>query len=696
MKKFFTLDEFLENQRERFFLWTPVFFALGIALYFSLPLEPSPQISIIFGGSFLLIWALSFLRERLLFRFFCWALVLVGAGFFMAQFRTHWVDAPSLSKPMPPALVEGILEEVKETEYGKKIFIKVRSIEGLTKETQPKKIQLVMKLKSETPLMAGDFIQLKAKLLPITGPVIPGGLDFRRKAFFHQIGATGYVLAVEKVIPGQENTFQTYVSQVRHHLTHNISKVLKGQEAAIATCLIAGESPGLSQETRRVFADTGTSHILVIAGLHLGLIGGFFFLLSRLILGIFPPFLLRFSLRKCSGFLALVGSFIYLNISGAAIPTQRAFITFSIVMGAVMLDRNPLSMRLVSIAAMIILVLTPEALLTASFQLSFAAVVGLIASYEKSFFQFKRLQFSPILKKIATYCMGIFKSSLVSSLATLPFTVFHFHKFTLQSVTGNGLAIPLVGVWIMPMGLLSTLCSFSEKLQAFFLERMGEGIVVMERVIVWCSELPGSAIYVPQVSLLSLSLVSLGGLWLCLWRHGPRWLGIPVMGIGVALVFTLDVPRVFISGDAKTIGIAEGGYFYTSSNRRETFLSNVCSGFAGVKPEHIVKWRETPLVQCEDNSCLFKTKEFTVGYLKDLEHLEDFCESCNILISQDPLRGLRKSCKGPQIIIDRFDVWKHGAQIIFYKNGKLFLDRAARAVGQRPWTQRHNPSLLSY
>ncbi len=596
---------------------------------------------------------------------------------------------------MKPTLVTGVLEEVKETEYGKKLFLKIRSIEGLSKEHLPRKIQLVMKLKTDTPLMAGDFVELKAKLLPVTGPVIPGGLDFRRKAFFNQIGATGYVLHMKEVIPRQENTFQTYISRIRHHLTQNIHKVLKGQEAAIATCLIAGESPGISQETRRVFADTGTSHILVIAGLHLGLIGGFFFLLSRLILGMFPPFLLCFSLKKCSGFLALLGSFIYLHISGAAIPTQRAFITFSIVMGAVMLDRNPLSMRLVSIAAMIILILTPEALTTASFQLSFAAVVGLIASYERSFFQFKRFQFSPLLKKIVTYGVGIFKSSLVSSLATLPFTVFHFHKFTLQSVTGNGLAIPLVGAWIMPMGLLSTLCSFSETLQAFFLKRMGEGIVVMEKVIVWCSELPGSAIYMPQISLLSLSLVSLGGLWLCLWRHKLRWMGIPVMVAGVALVFTTEVPRVFVSGDARTVGIAEEEYFFISSNRTDTFLANVWSGFAGIKPEHIRPWRKASQVQCVDSSCLFKTKDLTVGHLKDLEHLDDFCESSNILISQQPLWELRRSCKGPQIIIDRFDVWKYGAQVVFYKNCKLFLDRAAHSAGERPWTERRLPRSSS-
>jgi competence protein ComEC len=687
MKKPFTFDVFMENQRDRFFLWTPVFFALGIALYFFLSREPPIKISLICGAGFSLIWILSFFTDRLFVRFFCWALVLMGAGFFMAQGRTYWVEAPSLSKPMKPTLVTGILEEVKETEHGKKIFIKVGSIEGLSKEHLPKKIQLVMKLKADTTLMAGDFVELKAKLLPITGPVIPGGLDFRRKAFFNQIGATGYVLHIKQIVPHQENTFQTYVSRIRHHLTQNIHKVLKGQEAAIATCLVAGESPGISQETRRVFADTGTSHILVIAGLHLGLIGGFFFLLSRLILGLFPPFLLRFSLRKCSGFLALVGSFIYLHISGAAIPTQRAFITFSIVMGAVIFDRNPLSMRLVSIAAMIILVLTPEALTTASFQLSFAAVVGLIASYERSFFQFKRFQFSPLLKKIMAYGVGIFKSSLVSSLATLPFTIFHFHKFTLQSVTGNGLAIPLVGAWIMPMGLLSTLCSFSETLQTFFLKRMGEGIVVMEKVIIWCSELPGSAIYVPQISLLSLSLVSWGGLWLCLWRYRLRWLGIPIMAVGVALVFTTEVPRVFVSGDVRTVGVAEGEYFFVSSNRTDTFLGSVWSGFAGIKPDHVRKWREAPQVQCLDHSCLFKTKELTVGYLKDLEHLDDFCESSNILISEAPLRGLRKSCKSPQIIIDRFDVWKHGAQVIFYKKGKLFLDRAAHGVGQRPWTQ---------
>src|ERR1700746_2409945 len=138
----------------------------------------------------------------------------------------------------------------------------------------------------------------------------------------------------------------------------------------------------MAEEVKQAFRDSGLSHLLAIAGLHLGLVGGFVFFTVRGGLALIPWVALRYPIKKITAIVTLIVLFCYLMISGAAIPTQRAFVMTGIVFAAILIDRLRLSMRICALAAMVILVLAPASLVGVSFQMSFGAVVALIAVYE--------------------------------------------------------------------------------------------------------------------------------------------------------------------------------------------------------------------------------------------------------------------------------------------------------------------------
>jgi competence protein ComEC len=139
---------------------------------------------------------------------------------------------------------------------------------------------------------------------------------------------------------------------------------------------------GRSVFGRKAMRDSGLAHILAISGMHMVIMAGTWFWLVRGAWRCFRRW--RFDTRSAwAAVAALFGAAFYLALSGGAVPTIRAWIMMSIMLLAILLDRPAISMRNVALAALIILAWTPEILFSPSFQMSFAAVVGLIAVYER-------------------------------------------------------------------------------------------------------------------------------------------------------------------------------------------------------------------------------------------------------------------------------------------------------------------------
>ena len=264
--------------------------------------------------------------------------------------------------------------------------MRVISLGALTPEATPYRVRVTL---AETAGHAatGDAVTLKATLRPPPEPVLPNGFDFGRAAWFDRLGGTGY--AGGKLAPLQDGGLAPLdlrlwaaIDRVRDAISNRIRVALPGERGEIAAALITGQRAGITDEVNQAMRNSGLFHILSISGLHMVIMAGTVFWLVRAFLALVPALALTFPIRKWAAAAAMAAALGYLALSGTAVPTVRSWAMMSIVLLAVLLDRPALTMRNVALTALLILVLEPEMVFDPSFQMSFAAVIGLVALFE--------------------------------------------------------------------------------------------------------------------------------------------------------------------------------------------------------------------------------------------------------------------------------------------------------------------------
>ncbi len=288
------------------------------------------------------------------------------------------------------------------------------------------------------------------------------------------------------------------------------------RSGGLATALLTGDRSAIPQTILDNMYASGLVRLLAISGLHVGLVAGIIFVVVRLLLVAIEPIALRHPIKKWAAATALIGFLCYLLLSGASVPTQRAFLMCSLVLLAVILDRTSLSMRLIALAAFVLLLLRPESLMGPSFQMSFAAAAALIAAYKVLRQPLTRLASGASLKlRPLLYILGAAITSIIASGATAPFAIYHFNRFAEYGLLANLAAVPVTGLWIMPWGLLALL------LMPFWLEQlvlvpMGLGLEAMDWISGSVAGLPGSVIHAGAMPPLVLAFIVFGGVWLCI------------------------------------------------------------------------------------------------------------------------------------------------------------------------------------
>ena len=283
---------------------------------------------------------------------------------------------------MPPTQFEATVLLVEDRLRGQRVLLGQPRIEGLEPGATPARLRVSTR-DAAPPLRPGDRIRLRALLMPPSPPVEPHGFDYARQAYFERLGAVGYALGAPLALGHAERRgWSLGLAALRQTIAHEIAAAVPGTAGAIGVALLVGLRAALPDEIWDDWAVAGIVHLLSISGLHLALVAGTLFFAVRIALALAPPLALRLPAKKLAALLALIGTFGYLLLSGMPIPTQRSFISTALILLAVMVDRNPFSMRLVAWAAMVVLLVQPESLVGASFQMSFGAVVALIAAYE--------------------------------------------------------------------------------------------------------------------------------------------------------------------------------------------------------------------------------------------------------------------------------------------------------------------------
>nr|WP_305889030.1 ComEC/Rec2 family competence protein [Parvularcula maris] len=508
-------------------------------------------------------------HERLSYMLRC--LALVAAGVLLLAVRLAVVAAPVIPSGLPPVTVTGTLGEVELRERDRRYTIDVAEIEGLSRKDTPARVRISWRGApgEEEP---GDTVRLRASLAPPPGPTHPGSYDFSRQMFFERIGGAGYSFTPPEVLGRGGGSWRTDAEALRERIAERVEGRIGGREGAVAAALVTGKRERIPEDVVDALRDAGLAHLLAISGLHMGLVCGFIFFSSRWLLSRSERLTLSLPIKKLAAGCALSAGLFYLVLSGGAWSAQRAFIMAGVACVAILLDRRAVSLRNAAAAALIILFLRPEAVFAPGFQMSFAAVVTLIAAFAAIEERWPRIGTGGPLTKASAFLGGLFLTSLLAGAATGPFAAYHFGRIAVFGLLGNMLAMPIVTLAVMP-ALVTSLFLMPLGLDGPVLILVGKGIGLVLSIAEWTSSLPGAVRTVPQLDPLGLAVAACGMLTLTLLKAPWRAAGLFLVILAMPLSRMAEVPEVFLSRDLRNVGVRTDGDASLAllSKRRDKF-----------------------------------------------------------------------------------------------------------------------------
>lgn len=695
------------EERDRWPLFAPVAMGCGVGIYFALPAEPDLWPSLVIAAAAGALAVLGFYRYRAGAARFGPGLAvagliaaLIGAGLAVATIRTLIVAAPVLEKRTPPLTITGRIAAVEDQPDGQRLILAEAVIPGAGPEKTPEYLRISLRGK-DLGLYPGLWVRLRAVLGPPPAPAMPGAYDFERAAFFERIGGVGFALGKATVVTPESDSppsfwpaAKLWLENLRHEVAARVSRGMGGDEGPIAAALMTGHKGAISPDVIAAMRNSGLAHLLAVSGFHFVLICGLAFFVVRAGLALIPPLALRFPIKKWAAVAGLLSAAGYFAITGDSIATQRAFIMISLVFIAVLVDRTAISMRTLAWAAAVVLLVNPESMLGASFQLSFAAVTALIAVYEgwgaKWLHEFRALDdehtlFSRILRKTGVFIAGVALTTLVANAATAPLIAYNFNRVSIYGLIGNLFGVPVTALWTMPWALAAfVLMPFG--LEQLALAPMKLGVTALIWIAKTTSELPGAVWTMKAMPVAAIVTVVAGGLWLCLWQRRWRLAGIPVILAGLALGLTLRPPDILVDENAKLVGVraADGGLML-SSLRSARFTADTWLRRTGA--DEAVAWPKSgaspdKTLTCDALGCLYRARGQTVAIAREEAALMDDCAAADLVVSLVPVRS---GCRGPAHVIDRFDLWRNGSYAIWLDPHSVRIESVREWQGRRPW-----------
>ncbi|MGD1868720.1 MAG: ComEC/Rec2 family competence protein [Neomegalonema sp.] len=556
----------LRAERGRLALWTPVALGGGAWTYFAILGEPPWWLG---GGLVAVCGLLLFACTRFAgasgVRIGAAALFLLALGFAVAQARAWHVAAPIWSGDTRSAQqLNGRIFAIDRSRSGApRLTLEHVTILGVSSERTPHRVRATFfDAAAETigRFQIGDRIRILGRLSPPPGPAEPGACDFRRKAWFERLGALAVVRAPPNRAAPEQATGWDAARLARGRLRARISNHVQTQRpdqiGAVIAALLVGDRSGLSAETVDSLRDANLAHLLAISGLHMGLISITAFGVVRFLLALHPWTSSAIAGKKAAAIAALAVATAYLALSGATIPTQRAFLMAVVAFGGVLLDRPAVTLRAGATAATLILLWRPESLFDAGFQLSFAAATAMVAFFEATRPVWIDLRRRPSLRRRMLSAVGALStSSLIAGLATAPFSAFLFNRVARYGLIANLAAVPLMGALVMPAGLAALLL-MPFGLEAPALDAMALGVWWIMKVAETVAAWPGSVSLVASGPNAALALIAFGGLQICL--HKAPWLRavglVPVVLGGIAWT-SLQRPALLIAPEGRLVGV---------------------------------------------------------------------------------------------------------------------------------------------
>ena len=562
-----------EAEHRRLFLWIPVAMGAGVVLYFVADREPNVWLSTILSAALAGVARIARAHRRSFLALVAAAAIFGGMA--SAGWRTARVAAPVLDR-LRIATVQGYIEEMDFRREGARFVLRVAAADGLDDDRTPYRVRLTTR---RTPdLEAGVFVEVKARLLPPSRAAEPGGYDFARDAYFAGIGAVGSVLGPIETAEAPEPPdlwlrAGMAIDRARNALARRVDMIVGGDAGAIAAAMVTGKRDLISDAAKDTIRQSGIFHVITISGVQMTLVAGIFFVGLRRLLALNRTLALGYPIKKWAAAAAMIAAIGYDVMTGSRIGTERALFMTLILLAAVLLDRHALTMRNLALAALCVLVAEPEAVLGASFQLSFAAVGALVAVYEARAGAYAREAETAVVVPARAGAVGLLGrrrhgpglrgalfATFCATSATASFMAYDFHEMNPYVLVGNPLTLAIIEIFAVPGALIGTLL-YPLGLDGLVWHWVGFGIAIVMRAARLIGSLPGSSLHLPAFAPWSLAFLALAVLSAVIWRTSIlRATAIPLALIGLAGAATgpaFDI-AVAPSGEAAAVREANG------------------------------------------------------------------------------------------------------------------------------------------
>ncbi|NNK67149.1 MAG: DUF4131 domain-containing protein [Rhodobacteraceae bacterium] len=664
----------VDAQRGHLFVWSPVCLGIGIGTYFALPQEPGllgwGMIASAFGGMFL-----ACLYTRLLVPILV-ALTLVLAGGLLAGARTQLVADPVLGFRYYGPIEGRILAIDRSASDKMRLTLDRVVLARVSPGDTPAKVRLSLhgdqRFLTPSP---GMTIVATGHLSAPRGPVEPGGFDFQRHAWFQGLGAVGYTRTPVLAVHPPEGRWLV-IHRVRMAISAHVQGILPGRTGAFAAAITTGDRSGMDLGTLEALRISNLAHLLAISGLHMGMLTGFVFGAVRLGLALVPHAALFWPIHKVAAHAGLAAGALYLALSGGNVATERAFIMVAVMLVAVLFDQRALTLRAVALAAVIVLVRRPEALLGPGFQMSFAATAALIAV-----FAYFRDRDGWRLPRMAGWVAALVISSAVAGLATAPFAAAHFNRVPHFGLIANLASVPVMGALVMPAAVLAAVLA-PLGLSWVGLKVMAPGIAWILSVADEVSGWDGAVSHVPAPQAGVLPMLALGALFVILWQGRVRIAGVVPVIAALALWSVAERPVLLVSESGGLVGVMTAEGRALSKPRGEGFAAQSWlenDGDGASQPLAHERWQvDGAAFDVGDTRFWLET-----GRGARERALADCSRGSGVVITSADLGNRWKTA--PCTLYDSGRLAQTGPLAAWMQDGKPVLRPTRKAPGSRPW-----------
>ena len=353
-------------------------------------------------------------------------------GFFYAMSFTHIVDTPQARDSFGAIPISGKIKDIDYTTDKMRLTILIPT-EQIKTDSNKKFANIRISIPDAGQnLDIGDTISGNATLFHPSSKYAPASFDYARWAYFSNISATGF-------FENYETTKSKSNANIRTHIHNKANSFLTDS-------LVLGFKKTIPEFESNIWKSVGIGHVWSISGFHMTLVGGWLFAVFYLLFRFFPYITKRIPAKYPALICAWFGLLFYLCISGISVATVRAFLMTTLIFIAMLLGRSVLSLRNAALAFLIIFLINPFYVMNAGFQLSFAAIFGLLWFFDDN--EYTKRNF---IKRCLHIVYLSLMTAIVATIFTLPFIIAHFGYIPLYGLIGNLILLPIFSILITPL-----------------------------------------------------------------------------------------------------------------------------------------------------------------------------------------------------------------------------------------------------